>query len=73
MITAYSKGHEIYYDSTNWRYSDDNTVYDDSRTCKRCGRAPTKEGYDACLGYLEGVTSACCGHGVSKVILEKIR
>ena len=27
---------------------------------------PTKEGYDACLGYIEGAMSACCGHGVEK-------
>ncbi len=32
--------------------------------CKRCGKLPTPEGYDACLGYLPGVASACCGHGV---------
>ena len=36
------------------------------RPCKRCGCSPTKEGYDACLGYIEGATSACCGHGVEK-------
>jgi hypothetical protein len=27
---------------------------------------PTKEGYDACLGYIEGAKSACCGHGVEE-------
>lgn len=27
---------------------------------------PTKEGYDACIGYVEGVKSACCGHGIEK-------
>lgn len=32
--------------------------------CAHCGRAPTPEGHDACLGALPGVTAACCGHGV---------
>jgi len=29
--------------------------------CKKTKR--TKEEYDSCLGYLPGVTAACCGHG----------
>ena len=67
MATSNSRGWEIYYDETekSWMYSDTKTKYDDSRPCKRCGRMPTPEGYDACLGYIEGVTSACCGHGVA--------
>jgi hypothetical protein len=36
------------------------------RPCVRCGKHPTVEGYDACIGHLSGVRSACCGHGVSK-------
>lgn len=31
--------------------------------CVKCGRPPTPEGYDACLGFLPAVESACCGHG----------
>ena len=27
---------------------------------------PTKEGYDACLGHIDGAKSACCGHGVEE-------
>lgn len=64
MVMGYSRGHEIYYDGTNWRYVDNNEIENDSRPCKRCGKTPTKEGYDACLGHVDGVTSACCGHGV---------
>jgi hypothetical protein len=37
----------------------------------KCGKMPTPEGYDACLGYIDGVISACCGHGVEKQILIK--
>lgn len=66
MIKSYSRGWEIYFDGTNWRYSDNNKIADDSRPCKRCGRKPTKEGYDACLRHIEGAKSACCGHGVEK-------
>ncbi|MDD5016523.1 MAG: hypothetical protein PHO15_00310 [Eubacteriales bacterium] len=66
MATGHMRGHAIYFDETAgvWKYSDTGAQADDSRPCKRCGRYPTKEGYDACLGYIEGVTSACCGHGV---------
>jgi hypothetical protein len=32
--------------------------------CKKCGLLPTEEGYDACLGHIEGAKFACCGHGV---------
>lgn len=32
--------------------------------CKHCGKPPTPEGYDACIGELPGVLHACCGHGV---------
>ena len=66
MVTAYSRGWNIYYDGTNWLYCDNDKICDDSRPCKRCGRLPTKEGYDACLGYMESVKSACCGHGVER-------
>ena len=66
MIKSHSRGHEIYYDGKDWRYSDDDTISDDSRPCKRCGRMPTKEGYDACLGHIEGAKSACCGHGAEE-------
>lgn len=64
MTTSYSRGHEIYYDGINWRYVDNNEKINDLRPCKRCGRVPTKEGFDACLGHIEGAKSACCGHGV---------
>ena len=32
----------------------------------RCGRYPTPEGYDACMGYISGASAACCGHGVER-------
>jgi hypothetical protein len=64
-ITSYSRGWEIYYDGKDWRYSDNNQIHDDSRPCKRCGRMPTADGHDACLGYIDDAIAACCGHGVA--------
>lgn len=64
MVKAHDRGHEIFYDGLNWRYCDDNSFDNYERPCKRCGKMPTKEGYDACLGNIEGAKHACCGHGV---------
>lgn len=64
MIKGHSRGWDIYYDGKDWRYADNDKIMDDSRPCKRCGRMPTAEGYDACIGFIPGATSACCGHGV---------
>jgi len=71
MSTSYSRGHKIYYDFKTkvWKYCDTNEIINDEHPCKRCGNQPTKEGYDFCLGYIEGATSACCGHGTSNPIL----
>lgn len=67
MITSHYRGHKIYYDGYIWRYCDNNkSTTEEERPCARCGKMPTKEGYDACLGRIEGATSACCGHGVEK-------
>lgn len=71
MATSFSRGHEIYYDGTVWRYNDTGEIDNDSRPCKRCGCMPTKEGYDACLGHIDGATSACCGHGVVDAYVVK--
>lgn len=72
-ITSHQRGHEIEYipEEKRWIYSDTKTPADDSRPCIKCGRRPTKEGYDACLGHLKGVTSACCGHGIDEKIIVK--
>jgi hypothetical protein len=58
-------GHVITWNETAdaW-YFDDGTVADDNgRPCVLCQRPETPEGHDPCLGTLEGVTNACCGHG----------
>lgn len=67
MTTSHYRGHRIYYDGEEWRYCDNSkTIKEEERPCARCNRKPTKEGYDACLGHIEGATSACCGHGAVK-------
>lgn len=75
MITSYNRGHKIKYDPVKkkWFYLDNGKEANHDRPCPRCGKMPTKEGYDACLGYIKGAKSACCGHGVkhSYVMLKK--
>jgi hypothetical protein len=71
---GHSRGHTIVfdYDLYKWLYEDDLTPLDDfDRPCKKCGRPPTEEGYDACIGFVEGMTSVCCGHGVANPIMMK--
>ena len=67
--TAYQRGHQIEWVNGKWVYADDGTPADVDRPCRRCGRMPTPEGYDACLGHIDGAKSACCGHGVEEPIL----
>ena len=72
MADGYSRGHKIVYsESTGWIYADNGLPVDDKRPCARCGRAPLDTGEDACLGHIDGVISACCGHGVSTPIMIK--
>ena len=36
----------------------------DNLKCPMCNKKQTKEGYDACLGFIQGVEYICCGHGI---------
>ena len=67
---GYVRGNLVIYKRRVWRYEDGTRLDDDpDRPCVRCGRPPTPEGHDACLGHIPGARSACCGHGVSSSIL----
>ncbi len=68
MAVSYSRGHKLYYDKQSkcWRYADNHKAVKHIRRCKLCKRKPTKEGFDACMGRLQGVKYACCGHGNSR-------
>jgi hypothetical protein len=64
-----TRGHLVRFDEEAWEwvYADTLEPVGDSRSrpCIRCGRYPTEEGHDACLGTLPGgVVAACCGHGI---------
>lgn len=65
-ITSYKRGHLIAWDAEQqrWVYADDGSPASVERPCAKCGRMPTPEGYDACLGHIPGAKAACCGHGV---------
>jgi len=67
-VWAYQRGHKIIYND-DWVYADNKQSISIERPCIRCGKMPTKEGYDACLGYIKGIKSACCGHGIKQKIL----
>jgi hypothetical protein len=64
MITSFTRGHLIIYENNKWLYADNKSSIINIRPCKRCGKMPTKEGYDACLGFVIGIHHACCGHGI---------
>lgn len=58
------RGHRIRKVKGFWVYEDGVRVSKEPRRdCGVCGRSDTPEGYDACLGAIEGVRNACCGHG----------
>ena len=67
-ITSHERGWPIYWDEEKnmYLYSDNNQPIDARRECFKCGERPTWQGHDACLGYIEGAVSACCGHGKEK-------
>jgi len=69
-VYSHQRGHKIIYNG-NWIYADTYQLINIERPCIRCGKMPTKEGYDACLGYIPDAISACCGHGIGKEILIK--
>lgn len=60
-------GHPLELKPRGWVYSDTKEPISQStpRTCGHCRRAPTKEDHDGCLGTLQGLMNACCGHGVT--------
>lgn len=35
--------------------------------CGHCGLSRTVEGHDGCIGTLENVMNACCGHGEDRM------
>ena len=54
-----------------WKYSD-GEICDETnpRMCPKCGQLPTEKGHDFCLGDIDDVSSACCGHGVGEDYIQ---
>ncbi len=78
MVSTYSLGHKIVFQSNSWLYKDGRLVNDNPKSCIKCHKFPTKDGHDACLSQFTKTTiiqSACCGHGVEKgyIIFNKIK
>ena len=70
--TSVSRGHPCYYANGTWKYVDTNeSIHIGIRKCKHCGELPTPEGHDACLGTIDGVTFACCGHGKRPIRIKR--
>ncbi len=63
------RGHKIEYHGA-WVYSDTKEAISTERCCIRCGKYPTKEGHDACIGHIPNVISACCGHGIENAYMR---
>jgi len=65
-VELYHKGHPAKWDGEVFRYVDTGEEINEERPCAKCGKPPTPEGYDACIGHLPGAYSVCCGHGVER-------
>lgn len=68
-VNGFSRGHPIYFDEATWcwRYTDGAPLPGEGeldRPCLHCGAVFAAGEPDPCLGWLPGVVSACCGHGV---------
>ena len=67
MVTSYWRGNAIQWDEAQevWVYTEDGVVVqaDPNRRCGHCGLDNRADEHDPCLGQLEGVVNACCGHG----------
>ena len=67
---SYLRGHKVVWLRNKWVYADNLSDIPgnggEDRTCKRCGATQgAVVGPDPCIGRLENVTNACCGHGES--------
>jgi hypothetical protein len=76
-MSYYSRGHLVVTGNNNDPcYADTGeSAFGVDRPCPLCHKMPTPEGYDACLGYIPGARSACCGHGVEYgyIVMEGYR
>lgn len=67
------RGHNMEKLDGEWVYSDTKELVSEThenRPCGKCGKHKTIEGHDPCLGTLEGVINACCGHGDTELYIQ---
>lgn len=60
------RGYIIEQNCGKWIFADTGLSTEETwinRPCGTCGLYNTKEGYDGCIGKLDDVINACCGHG----------
>lgn len=79
---SYVRGWAAYFDGEIWRWESTGEPAAGwsggrERPCRFCARvaAPSDEvdgslSPDPCLGFIPGVTSACCGHGIERGYLQ---
>lgn len=64
MTKSEFRGHAIVYVDGEWLYEDTMTpTAGNERSCGHCEKPNTAEGHDGCLGTIDKVKNACCGHG----------
>jgi len=72
-VRSYVRGWTVICRRGKWLYEDTGEPLSVVRPCRKCGRMPTADGHDACLGELPGIAFACCGHGVTEPIRIEAR
>ncbi len=70
MLRGYVRGRLCVWDAeaATWRWDDNGELAEgwggEARPCPQCQQLPTAEGFDPCMGRIDGASGACCGHGV---------
>jgi len=64
--TGYVRGNPVHWDGEHWRLEDGQILGANGvdPPCARCGAIAASGAPDPCVGFIEGLVSACCGHGV---------
>lgn len=66
MVKSKVRGYDVEFINNTWIYSDTKEPISENyknKPCGNCGKNYTVEGHDGCLGTLQGLMNACCGHG----------
>lgn len=61
------RGHDILFDGDEWVYVDTGheVTSNPNRICSHCSMSNRLDDFDPCIGFLTGVSNACCGHGIA--------